>query len=146
MAVDEEPWQMSVAIERAHWYDSVRQGSCQEIAMQAHRMHVTIPEDRRTIVEFPDTVPTGQVELIVLVSEERGEPREKANAEALARWDAAAAELALDPRPFRELTFEERRARLRRLRGVGRGLLPSSEEFLRQKREDSEIEERKLAG
>jgi len=114
--------------------------------MRAHRMHVTIPEDRRTMVEFPDTVPTGQVELIVLVSEEREEPLEKASPETLARWDAAAAALALDPRPFRELTAEERRDRLHRLRGVGRGLLPSSEEFLRQKREDIELEERKFAG
>jgi hypothetical protein len=31
------------------------------------------------------------------------------------------------------------------MRGVGRGLLPSSEEFLRQKREELEIEERKFA-
>ncbi|HZF14098.1 MAG TPA: hypothetical protein VFE33_35330 [Thermoanaerobaculia bacterium] len=109
-------------------------------------MHVTIPEDRRAMVEFPDTVPTGQVELIVLVSEEREKPLKKANPETLSRWDAAAAAIALDPRPFRELTAEERHARLRRLRGVGRGLLPSSEEFLRQKREDIELEERKFAG
>jgi len=113
--------------------------------MQAHRIHVTVPENRRTVVEFPDTVPTGQVELIVLVSGRREEPLEKASQEALARWDATAAELALDPRPFRELTLEERRSRLRRMRGVGRGLLPSSEEFLRQKREELELEERKFA-
>ncbi len=36
--------------------------------MQAHRMHVTVPENRRAMVEFPETVPTGEVELIVLVS------------------------------------------------------------------------------
>jgi hypothetical protein len=113
--------------------------------MQAHRMHVTVPEDRRAIVEFPDTVPTGQVELIVLVPVEREGSPEKASQEALARWDATVAELARDPRPFRELTPEERRTRLRRLRGVGRGLLPSSEEFLRQKHEEVEIEERKFA-
>jgi hypothetical protein len=113
--------------------------------MQAHRMHVTVPENRRAMVEFPETVPAGQVELIVLVPARREEPLEKASQEALARWDAAAAELALDPRPFRELTIEERQSRLRRMRGVGRGLLPSSEEFLRQKREELEIEERKFA-
>jgi hypothetical protein len=113
--------------------------------MQAHRMHVTVPENRRAMVEFPDTVPAGQVELIVLVPARREEPLEKASQEALARWDAAAAELALDPRPFRELTLEERQSRLRRMRGVGRGLLPSSEEFRRQKREELEIEERKFA-
>jgi hypothetical protein len=113
--------------------------------MQAHRMHVTVPEDRRTVIEFPDSVPPGQVELIVLVAAEREEAPEKASLEALARWDAATAEIGLDPRPFRELPPEERRARLHRLRGIGRGLLPSSEEFLRQKREEVELEERKLA-
>jgi hypothetical protein len=113
--------------------------------MQAHRMHVTIPQDRRAIVEFPDTVPTGQVELIVLIPAEREESLEKASQEALARWDAAAAELVRASRPFHELTTEERRTRLRWLRGIGRGLLPSSEEFLRQKREEVEIEERKFA-
>lgn len=112
--------------------------------MQAHRVHVTVPEDRRTVVELPDTVPTGPVELIILVSDPREEPQ-KASQEALARWDAAAVELALDPRPFRELTGEERRARLRRLRGIGRGLVPPSDEFLKQKREELEIEDRKLA-
>lgn len=113
--------------------------------MQAHRMHITVPENRKAIVEFPDSVPPGQVELIVLVAAERDETSEKASEDALARWDATVSELALDPRPFRELTLEERQARLRRLRGIGKGLLPSSEEFLRQKREEVEIEERKLA-
>lgn len=113
--------------------------------MQAHRMQVTVAEDRRTVVEFPDTVPTGRVELIVLVSAGRAEPPEKASPEALARWSAAARELAAAPRPFRELTLDERRARLRRMGGIGRGLLPSSEEFLRQKREEVELEERKFA-
>lgn len=113
--------------------------------MQAHRMHVTVPEDRRIIVEFPKSVPTGDVELIVLITAERETLPEKASQEALTRWDAAAKELALDPRPFRELPLEERKARLRRLRGIGKGLLPSSEEFLRQKREEVELEERKLA-
>lgn len=113
--------------------------------MQAHRIHVTVPENRRAIVEFPDSVPPGKVELIVLISVEGEEPREKASQENLARWDAAAAELARESRPFRDLTLEERRERLRRLRGIGKGLLPSSEEFLRQKREEVEVEERKLA-
>ena len=38
--------------------------------MQRHRLHVTIPENRRAIVEFPETIPTGEVELIVLVPAE----------------------------------------------------------------------------
>jgi len=113
--------------------------------MQAHRIHVTVPANRRTVVKLPDTVPTGPVELIIVVSEERESPPQKASQEALTRWDAAAAELASDPRPFRELTTEERRARLSKLRGVGRGLLPSSEEFLKQRREEVELEDRKFA-
>ncbi|MEA2561115.1 MAG: hypothetical protein QOH06_2619 [Acidobacteriota bacterium] len=113
--------------------------------MQAHRIQVTVPENRRTLIELPDTVPTGPVELIILVSEEREAPPEKASQEALARWDATAAELALDPRPFRELTINERRARLRTLRGIGKGLLPPSDEFLKQKREEVGIEDRKFA-
>lgn len=110
--------------------------------MQAHRLHVTVPEDRRAVIELPDTVPTGQIELIVLIPAEWEETPEKPSQEALRRWDAVAAEAALDRRPLRELPPEERQARLRKLRGVGKGLLPSSEEFLRQKREEVEREER----
>lgn len=113
--------------------------------MRAHKMHVTVPENRRAVVEFPDSVPPGEVELIVLVSLEPEETTEKASQDILARWDTATEDLARDPRPFRELTLEERRARLRRLRGIGAGMLPSSEDFLWQKREEVELEERKLA-
>lgn len=59
---------------------------------------------------------------------------------------ALAADLARDPKPFRDLTLEERRARLRRLRGAGRGLTSGSEEFARRKQEEIEIEERKFGG
>ena len=38
--------------------------------MPAHRLHVTVPEDRRAVIEFPETVPTGEVEVIVLVPAE----------------------------------------------------------------------------
>lgn len=112
--------------------------------MQTHRIHVTVPESRRAVVEFPETVPTGQVELIVLIPALRKEATEKATSEDLERWDAAVAELA-GSRPFQELTLEERRARLRQLRGIGRGLLPSSEEFQQHKRDEVELEERKFA-
>jgi hypothetical protein len=54
------------------------------------------------------------------------------------------AELAQDRRPFRDLSSGERLDRLRRLRGIGRGLLSSSEEIARRKAEEVEIEERKL--
>jgi len=55
------------------------------------------------------------------------------------RLAALAAELALDSRPFRELTREERRERLRRLRGAGLGLTSGSEELARRKLEEIEI-------
>jgi hypothetical protein len=70
---------------------------------------------------------------------------ESARIEARNRWQAARAELARDQRPFRELSPEERRDRLRRLQGIGRGLLSSSEEFARRKAAEIELEERKLA-
>ncbi len=60
------------------------------------------------------------------------------------RLAALAAELAKDARSFRELAPEERRERLRRLRGAGRGLTSGSEEFAKRKREEIEIEDRKL--
>jgi hypothetical protein len=41
--------------------------------MPTHRLHITVPEDRRAIVEFPETVPTGEVEVIVLVPVESAE-------------------------------------------------------------------------
>jgi hypothetical protein len=55
-----------------------------------------------------------------------------------------AAQLAADPRPFRELTLEERRARLRKVVGIGRGLLSSSDEFARLKQEEIDLEEERL--
>jgi hypothetical protein len=58
---------------------------------------------------------------------------------------ALANELAKDPRPFRELSSEERAARLEKIMGVGRGLMSTSEEFAHQKLEEIEIEERKFA-
>jgi hypothetical protein len=80
------------------------------------------------------------------VRPEQPESPDKASQEALRRWDEVAAEVTLDRRPLRELPPEERQARLQKLRGIGQGLLPSSEEFLRQKREEIDLEERKLAG
>ncbi len=74
-------------------------------------------------IELPETVPAGPVELIVLVpQQERPEAPQ-----GRGRLAALAAELARDPKSFRDLTPEERRARLRRLRGAGRGLTSGSE-------------------
>ncbi len=110
--------------------------------MQAHRIHGVVSEDHRMTIELPDTVPAGPVELIVLVPHR--EERADAIPEGRGRLASLAAELAEDPRSFRDLTVDERRARLRRLRGAGRGLTSGSEEFAKRKQEEIEIEERTL--
>jgi hypothetical protein len=112
--------------------------------MQAHRIHVVVPENHRATIEFPAAVPSGPVELIVLVPAE-SESKEPAGAPpGRGRLASLAAELARDPRPFRDLGPEERRARLRRLRGAGRGLTSGSEELARRKVEEVESEDRKF--
>jgi hypothetical protein len=112
--------------------------------MQAHRMRVVVPEDHRVVVELPDSIRSGPVELIVLVPPEN-EPEEGRKPEGQGRLASLAADLAKDPRPFRELSPEERSARLEKVMGTGRGLMSTSEEFARRKIEEIEIEERKLA-
>ncbi len=114
--------------------------------MQTHRMHVVIPQDHRLVLNVPERIRSGPAELVFVVpseNEDEGNP-DTLNAEALARWDAAVSDLAADPRRFCELNQEERRARLGGLRGVGRGLLPSSEEVALSKRQDVMYEERKF--
>ncbi len=113
--------------------------------MQAHRIRVVVPENHRTTIEFPETVRSGPVELIVLELPENEGERPTATPPGRGRLAALAAELAQDPKPFRELPPEERRARLGRLRGAGRGLTSGSEELARRKQDEIEIEERKLA-
>ncbi len=112
--------------------------------MQTHTMRVIIPENHRATIEFPETIRSGPVELIVLVPPPDA-ASETSAPEGRGRMAALAAELAKDPRPFRQLSPEERSARLERIMGVGRGLMSTSEDFARQKREEIEIEERKLA-
>jgi hypothetical protein len=117
--------------------------------MATHQIEVVIPEDRRLFIEVPETIHSGPATLIFVTSSESSEEAEdlseNARSEARARWQTMRAELAQDSRPFRQLSSEERRARLRRLTGIGRGLLSSSEEFARRKAEEIEIEERKFA-
>lgn len=106
--------------------------------MQVHRMHVMVPEDHRAVVEFPETIRSGLVELIVLVPPENavGESR----SEGKGRIASLANDLAKDPRPFRELSPEERSARLEKVMGVGRGLMSTSADFAKRKREEAELE------
>jgi hypothetical protein len=112
--------------------------------MQAHRIHVVIPEDHRATIEFPATIPSGPVELIVLVPPQAESEQQAEAPQGRGRLAALAAELAQDPRLFRELAPEERRARLRRLRGAGRGLTSGSEEFAKRKLEEIGIEDQKF--
>jgi hypothetical protein len=115
-----------------------------------HQIEVMIPEDRRLVVEVPETIRSGPATLILVTASAgplgaEDELPESTRIEARNRWLAARAELARDSRPFRQLSPQERRDRLRRLQGIGRGLLSSSEEFARRKAEEIEIEERKFA-
>lgn len=113
--------------------------------MPLHKIEVIVPEDRRVVVEFPETIRTGPAELLVFTPSQAEEDAAKSpSPQALARWETMRAELAADPRPFRELSLAERRSRLRRLRGIGRGLLSSSDDFARRKLEEIELEERKF--
>lgn len=109
--------------------------------MQTLRIRVVVPEDHRAVVEFPDTIRSGPVELIVLVPPENEsdfKPDEQG------RMAALAGDLARDPRPFRELSPEQRSARLEKVMGVGRGLMSTSEELAKRKLEEIDLEEQKL--
>jgi len=113
--------------------------------MQAHKIHVVVPESHRVMLELPETIPSGPVELIILVPpKSETEKPTGAAPRNRGRLAALAAELAQDSRPFRELTPEERGARLRRLRGAGRGLTSGSEELAKRKLEEIEIEDLKF--
>ena len=114
--------------------------------MQTHRMRVIIPEDHRLILDLPEKMRSGPAEVIVkIAAEPRRALKSSPDRAALARWDAAVSALDEDPRAFQQLSPEERRARIRHLRGAGKGLLSPSEEFARRKRDEIELEERKLA-
>lgn len=109
--------------------------------MHTHRLKIMIPEDRQVLVQMPEEVPTGPAEIVVFTeSPVAKEPKEPSVEEALARFKAVAERLAADPRPFKELSPEEKEARLNQIRGVGRGLFSSSEEFARQKQEEIDRE------
>lgn len=92
--------------------------------MVAHRLKILIPDDHRVVVDIPETVPPGPAELILMVE---GAPDSEsveiaAVNGAKERFEKLADELAADSRPFRALSPEERRSRLQRVMGIGRGL------------------------
>lgn len=116
--------------------------------MEAHKLQVEIPKDRRATIEFPQSIRTGPVELIVLVPEDDAEisSKEKSQDQSTGRslGDIVDEIRAVDPRPFEKLNLEERRERLRRLRGAGSGLFSTSQEFAETKRFEAELETRKF--
>lgn len=114
--------------------------------MQAHEIEVIIPQDHRLVVDLPESIGCGPARLIVLVEPDHDRARGASPPKADGQMAALQAELAQDQRPFRELSVEERRERLRRVKGIARDLASSSEELARQKRLEVELEDRKLAG
>ena len=112
--------------------------------MQTHKMHVVIPKDHRLVVEVPETIHSGPAELIFVAHGQDATSVAPPNPEALARWDAVMADLAADSRDFRELSLAEREQRMQQVRGIGRGILPMSEQVAREKREEIELEETKF--
>ena len=117
--------------------------------MGAHRLKITIPEDHHLVLDLPEEFPAGPAELLVFPKpEEREEPKvddRPSPEEALRRFEEIMARLSEDPRSFDELSDEEREARLRLIQGSGRGLFSSTEEFIRRKQEEIELEERRFA-
>jgi len=107
------------------------------------RLKVVIPEDHRIVVDVPEDVPTGPAELILMV-ERPGEGESNASEGAKTRFASFADELAADPRPFRDLSHDERKARLQRVIGIGREIFSPSEEIARRKEEEIELEERRF--
>ena len=99
-----------------------------------HRLRVVIPEDHRVVVEIPEDVPAGPAELILMVERPEGSEVGKVAVSegAKARFETLADELAAD-RPFRDLSQEERIARLRQVVGIGRELFSPSAEIARRK-------------
>jgi hypothetical protein len=103
---------------------------------------VLIPEDHRLVVELPDEVPAGPAEIILLVtSPAAGMEPPRAGEGHRARFVALSKDLSADPRPFKELSADERRARLRKIAGSGRGLFSTSDEFARAKQEEIDLEQ-----
>lgn len=79
--------------------------------MEARKLKVDIPADRRLVIQMPDDLPAGPAEIIVLV----------------------------DRRPAG--TVPGRMARIKQVMGSARTLLSSSDDFARRKAAEIELEE-----
>jgi hypothetical protein len=99
----------------------------------------------RSVLPKPEDAPAGPAELILMVERPEGSEAGKAEASesAKGRFETLADELAVDS-PFRDLSQEERKARLRRVVGIGRELFSPSAEIARRKDEEIEVEERRF--
>lgn len=104
-----------------------------------HEIEVMIPEDHRLTIDVPQTLRSGPAKLILISQPAQVGSQPPSNRGRLA---ALADELAKEPRSFHELSVEERRARLLKLRGAGRGLTSGSEAFAQRKHEGVELEDR----
>lgn len=111
-----------------------------------HRLRVVIAEDHRVVVEVSGDVPAGPAELILRVEQPERLATEElpVTQSAKARFESLADELAADPRPFPDLSADERRARLHQVVGIGRELFSPSEDLYRRKEEDLALEERRF--
>ena len=117
----------------------------ERLDMQTLRLKVTIPENHELVVKLPEDVPSGPAELVVQVEAPAEESVSRPSVrEASRRFAEVARKLAEDPRPFKELSLEERRARLQQIAGIGRGLSSGTEEFMRRKQEEIDLEEGKF--
>ena len=109
-------------------------------------LKVMIPDDHRIVVDVPEDIPAGPAELILKAERPAGNEAGGAavSESAKARFASLADELAADPRSFRELSQEERKARLSRVIGIGRELFSPSEEIAHRKEEEINLEERRF--
>lgn len=110
--------------------------------MPSHKLQVVIPENHRLVLQVPEEVPAGPAEVVVFTP--RREP-ERAPEEAVQKFVELADRLAADPRPFHELSEDEKEARLNQILGMGQGLFSSAEERARRKREEIDLEDRRFA-
>lgn len=128
--------------------------------MQSVRLRIQVPPDHRVELDLPPELPAGPAEVVVFSRAGRREPNELTKERlpqvrpqplteelvaARIRWGLMVNALRADPRPFHELSEAERRSRLERLLGAGRGLVSSSEQFARSKQEEIDLEEAKFA-
>jgi RNA polymerase sigma-70 factor, ECF subfamily len=123
----------------------VRVLRCREKAM-AVRQELLRGGSYPPVVGVPEEVSSDPAESVIPIDPGKsGVAEEPTPEEAVQRFRSLQARLAADPRPFRDLPPEEKKARIRQIQGIGRGLFSSSEEFAKRKQEEIDLEERRRA-